>query len=378
MKNLYFGLVLVLSSIQVIAQITVTNTTFPSIGDTLRYVNDNNPPALDLGMTGAANQVWDFTALEGGAVQTTAWLSPTGSNNAGSFSSANLRTSNLGGATFYRKTNTVLESMGTSGADQLNLGANTVVRYQPPLPVRRAPQKFFDIHTVESDLNWALPTGALADSLLGQLGGLVDSFRFRIHTTRLDVVDAWGTCNIPNGSFPVLREKRTEMTETSIDVHSFIGWTDLSGLFGGGSSGLLDNIGNDTTITYHFFSNTEKEEIAIVTVDNTDNSIQSVQFKYIAAPSVATNDVFSLKPSIALSPNPSSESVQLQLNHFPAGDYYLKVVDAQGKIVVQESVNASEMNANINLSYCPSGLLLIQVLDAKGRLVASHKMVKKH
>jgi hypothetical protein len=68
----------------------------------------------------------------------------------------------------------------------------------------------------------------------------------------------------------------------------------------------------------------------------------------------------------------------LQLNHFPAGDYYLKVVDAQGKIVVQESVNASEMNANINLSYCPSGLLLIQVLDAKGRLVASHKMVKKH
>lgn len=375
MKNLSATLAFLLLMGQVFAQITVTNATFPAAGDTLRYQTDPNPPALNLGTAGGGNQMWDFGALQVGPVQPTAWLAAAGGNGAANFPSANLRTGSPTSSVFYRKTSTALENLGTSGADLLNLGLNTTIRYQPPLPERRAPQKFFDIHTVESDLNWAVPTGDLADSLLGQLGGLVDSFRFRIHTTRLDVVDAWGTCQIPGGVFPVLREKRTTTTETSIDVHSFLGWTDLSGLLGGGGSGLLGNIGKDTTVAYHFFSGTEKEEIAVVTMNNTATEAQSVRFKHIAQ-TVAAENVAEEKPALWVSPNPGFGPVEVRLAHFPAGEYLLHVHDAQGKLVFQKNIGTADAAVQADLSAYAPGLFFFQVLNAEGRPVAAQKVVR--
>ncbi len=375
MKNLFTALAFLLLAGPVSTQITVTNITFPTAGDTLRYQTDPNPTVLDLGTAGSGNQVWDFKALQGGAMQPTAWLAAAGGNGAASFPSANLRTGSQARSTFYRKTNTALENLGTAGADLLNLGINTTVRYQPPLPERRAPQKFFDIHTVTSDLAWAVPTSGLADSLLGQLGGLVDSLRIRIRTVRLDVVDAWGTCQIPGGAFPVLREKRTTTTETSIDVHSFLGWTDLSGLLGGGGSGLLGNIGKDTTVAYHFLSSTEKEEIAVVTMNNAATEAQSVRFKHIAQ-TVATEDLANSGPVLQVLPNPSFGPLEVRLTHFPAAEYWLNVHDAQGKLIFQKTIGTADAAVQADLSAYPSGLFFFQVLNAEGRLVAAQKVVR--
>jgi Secretion system C-terminal sorting domain len=357
------------------AQITVTNATFPSVGDTLRYQLDVDPAGLNLGTAGVGNQTWDFTSLDGGPVQTTIWLAPDTGNGAANFPNAHLRTANQDGSTFYRKTSTRLDHLGTSGVDLLNLGINTAVRYQPALPVRRAPQQFFDIYTVESDLIWAVATGDLADSLLGQLGAFVDSFRFRIHTTRLDVVDAWGTCLIPNGSFPVLREKRTETTETSIDVHSFLGWTDLSALLGGGGSNLLGNIGKDTTTTFHFFSATEKAEIALVTLDNAGNAAQSVRFKYIPA-TVSIDDLRKEQPAIVVAPNPAGDQVNIAFQGFLPDTYWLQIHDTQGKLVSNQSVRIDGSAFPIPLSTYPSGLLLVQILNLKGQVVATQKVLR--
>lgn len=370
MKHLLFFVALM--PLSAAAQITVTNASFPVAGDTLRYQTDLTPPTLDLGSAGVADYVWDFTAVQGGAVQSTGFAAAFG----GLFPNANLRTETQLNTTYYQKTNTRLNQLGTSGADLLNLGLNTTIRYQPPLPERRAPMNFFDINNFENDLSYAVPTGALADSLLGQLGGLVDSFRFRIHTKRLDVVDAWGVCQIPNGSFPVLREKRTTTTETSIDVHTFLGWTDLSVLLGGGGSGLLGNIGKDTTVAYHFFNNVEKEEIAVVTVSPTNGNIQSVRYKSIENP-VSTEDLtFVILPRYTLAPNPARDVTRLQFERIPAAEFRLDIRDANGKLLrTQPFVGGPFGELTLELSGLADGLYFCRVLDAAGMVRFAEKLV---
>lgn len=368
----------ILLAFQGTAQITVSNATFPAVGDTLRYQTDSNPPVLNLGTVGGSNQIWDFTGLQGTQIQTRAYLDAASGTGFSNFPNAGLRTGGPLTETYLRKTTTVFEVLGTTGADQLNLGLNTTVRYQPPLPERRAPMHFFDINNFETDLNYALPTGALADSLLGQLGTLVDSFRIRIHTKRLDVVDAWGTCSIPGGTFPVLREKRTETTETAIDVHTFLGWVDLSSLLGGGGSSLLGQIGKDTTLMFHFFSATEKEEIAVLTLDNSGSVVTSAQFKFI--PTItAIADLTAPRPSISLAPNPASKSTEVQFKNFPpGGSFLLKINDLQGRLLSQQVFSNADTGLSIDLGRLPaSGLFIIQIFNENGALLAAEKLLKQ-
>ncbi len=292
------------------------------------------------------------------------------------FTNAGLRTTGQASETYFRKTSTVFEDLGTSGADALNLGINTAFHYTPALPERRAPMQFFDVHNFETNLNYAVATGALADSLLGQLGALVDSFRFRINTKRLDVVDGWGTCKIPGGTFNVLREKRSTQTETSIDVHTFLGWVDLSSFLGGGGSGLLGQIGKDTITTLHFFSATEKEEIAIVTLNNAGNTAQSVRFKHIPV-STSTSDVSGQKPGFSVAPNPLNLWCDLRFENFQQGDYLVIISDLKGAVVFQKSFFLQTNTLSISLDELPSGLFFIQLFDKNGAQLGTQKLIKQ-
>jgi hypothetical protein len=369
------AILLICIGFQAPAQITVTNLTFPGVGDSLRYQADANPPALMLGTTGGSNQFWDFSALQGGPIQITAYFGAATGNGFPNFQNANLRTGSGLQETYLRKSATALENLGTSGADQLNLGLNTTVRYSPPLPLRRAPMNFFDIHNFETNQTYALPTGDLADSLLGSLGGLFDSIRIRIHSSRLDVVDAWGVCKIPGGQFDVLREKRTEVSETSIDIHSFLGWTDLSGLLGS-SGGLLDAVGKDTTITLHFFNNIQKEEIAMLTLNNAGDAVRTARFKYI--PTTSTTTFLSEDTRIQCSPNPTSGQTELQWDGFESGDYRLLVCDFTGKTVVnQEARMQQNGNMRIDLSHVSAGILTLQILDKNNKPISVSKLIKQ-
>jgi Secretion system C-terminal sorting domain len=375
MKKIALFCILLLCSMHSNAQITISNSTFPSVGDTLRYLTDPNPPVLNFGGSNGGPQFWDFSTLQGGNVREVIYQNPVGGNAAANFPNASLRTGNQAQETYYRTTATSFDNLGTSGADQLNLGINTTVRYQPPLPERRAPMNFFDINTFETDLAYAVSTGDLADSLLGALGALVDSFRFRIHTTRLDVVDGWGTCKIPGGAFDVLREKRTEISETSIDVHTLLGWTDLSGLLGGGGSSLLGNIGNDTTITYYYFSATEKEPIADVDVRPSDGTLRSVRYKWIDA-SVSSNDIHAIESKIVIYPNPTQGLVVVAVDNFPSEPLILNIQDVQGKRLKQIHFNGSQSNrVELDLAGLPAGILFCQILNEQGTILGVQKLV---
>jgi hypothetical protein len=143
--------------------------------------------------------------------------------------------------------------------------------------VRRAPLNFFDIIVSSTNILKALPTSSFQPTLTTALPITTDSIRYRVNISRLDVVDAWGDISIPGGTYSVLREKRTQYTETRIDAKiPPLGWLDVTDIsMQAGISGL----GVDTIVSYYFHSEVSKEPIAVVTLNNQQSAIVKVEFK---------------------------------------------------------------------------------------------------
>ena len=133
---------------------------------------------------------------------------------------------------------------------------------------------------------------------------------------RTDVVDAWGEMTIPGGIYDVLREKRTQISEVRLDAKvPFFGWQDITDIVVA-SVEEIDELGADTTVTYHFFNNVSKEPIAIVTTRGVEEEVVTVEFK---SSNVTTNVQKSntQKPNIYAYPNPAIVSIRFEFTHMP-------------------------------------------------------------
>ncbi|MBK9018427.1 MAG: hypothetical protein IPM82_32720 [Saprospiraceae bacterium] len=160
--------------------------------------------------------------------------------------------------------------------------------------------------------------------MLAQLGvpaGIADSIRIRVTASRYDLVDAYGSLSIPGGTYDVLREKRTEYRDTHLDIHTFLGWIDVTA-----QAGAAAGLGVDTLVTYNFISNTEKEPIAVVQVDNSGSIVQQVEYKDNGVVS-GNNDVVATKPEVLVSPNPAVDETVFELKNFATGNFSLRLLD---------------------------------------------------
>lgn len=364
------------------AQITITNSVFPVIGDTLKYATDNNPSAsINPATPPGGNQVWDFSELDADENDMVVYRSPNGGQYAGDFPGADVAVIGTNGETYYNATNTQFQVLGYAGADPANFGLNVVAQFAPALVERRAPVNFFDINSSLSSLRLTFPTDQPPlDTIFDNLPVNIDSMRVKIDTDRLDVVDGWGNCLIPGGNYPVLRQKRTEYQSTGIDVYVNLGffgqWVDLSTLVGGG--GLGNFIGTDTTVTYRFLSNTEKEEIAVAEMNNEQNAVRSVQFK--DAETVSDFEpVFGEAPgnaSIQAFPNPAVEWVRFDCANLPKDTYTLKLFNAIGRMVWKQDYQiAGNRSIRIELESFKKGTYLYSLVDSKGKAVSTKRLV---
>jgi hypothetical protein len=282
MKKPYFLLILATLgfSAGVDAQITVTNATFPVVGDTFRYVIDLNPVIAGFLTPPGGNQTWNFSGLQSDLTGTTIFRHPNTGAQSANFPGADLLVVGMGRESYFNVTNNVVELMGYYGSDPINIGINLLAPYSPPFAERRAPMNFFDINQASSGLLLPFGAGDMPANLLQQLPVTADSFRIRIALNRLDAVDAWGNLSIPGGSYEVLREKRTLYEEKRLDAKiPPLGWLDITDV--ALQSLGLNALGVDTTVTFHFFSNTEKEEIAVLQLNNQQNAVVEARFKQL-------------------------------------------------------------------------------------------------
>ncbi len=376
MKRMLLAFISALS-ISASAQITITNAVFPSEGDTLRYVTDNSPQGIDAATPPGGNQIWNFGGLKRSTSSTTAYTNANKGTNFSKFPGADLAIINPQGESYFNKTATKFENMGFVGRNQAAFNIVLLAKYNPALVEKQAPLNFFDIAQQSTNLNIPFDADELPDSLLKSLPIKPDSFRVRINSQRLEVVDGWGSCSIPGGSYPVLRQKRTEYVTTNIDVKvPFLGWLDLSTVLGGGGGGGIGNlIGTDTTISYRFLNDKEKEDIAVVTMSNDLKTVETVRFK--------NNNVLSAperfapgNSSIQAFPNPAVEWVRFDCNNLQPGDYTLKIFNIVGRAVYKETYQiAGNRSIRIELDDFKKGTYLYSLSDAKGNVIGTKRLV---
>lgn len=357
------------------AQITITNVTFPVAGDSLAYAIDDNPVGLNLDIAPGGPKNWDLSTLQADDNLSIVYRPASAGGQAANFPGADLVITGQNGETYFNSTATRFEALGYAGGDPANLGLTVLAKFAPPTIERRSPLNFFDINQQTTDLNLPFSTESLPDSLFQGLPLKPDSIRVRINTQRLEVVDGYGTCQIPGGTYPVLRQKRTEYTSTAMDVKvPILGWIDLGALIGGGG-GLGGFLGIDTTVSYRFLSNTEKEEIAIVTMDAQLSNAVSIRYKDLNVSPVFEPAVFA-GGSIQAFPNPAVEWVRFDCANLAAGEYTLKIFNIIGKCVWKRSYTlAGTTSFRVELDDFKKGTYIYSLVDKNGNAVGTKRLV---
>ncbi len=362
------------------SQITVTSATFPVQGDTLHFATDNAPAGISVATPPGGNQLWDLTGLQVSSTSDVVYRPANAGMNSIYFPGADLVVIGPAIETYYNLTGNKFESLGYAGADPNILGLNVLAKYSPPIILRNSPLNFFDIFPQTTNLTLPFSTAQLPDSLFQGFPVVPDSIRFRLTTNRLDVVDGWGTCQIPGGSYPVLRQKQVDYVSRAVDIHISspipLGWLDLSSFLPPGTGGPLGSLlGTDTTLTYHFISGTEKEEIAVATMNNDQSSVTTVQFKNNLTTGTADENSPG-SANIQAHPNPAVEWVRFDCTNLPQDEYTLKIFNIVGKVVWKDNFTlAGNKSIKLQLEEFKKGTYLYSLLDSKGNTIGTKRLV---
>jgi hypothetical protein len=260
------------------AQITVTNATFPAVNDTVFYAFDANSSPIQIITPPGFNQTWNLSGLQPNQPSSTVYRHPSMGVHSANFPGADLLVIEPGRELYYNVTNDKVELMGYYGSDPIGIGINLLALYAPPAVERRDSMNFFDINQIGTGLLLPFAAGDAPANFLQQLPVTPDSLRIRTSLNRLDVVDAWGTLSIPGGCYEVLREKRTTYEEKRLDAKiPPLGWLDITDI---AIQSLGMQLGVDTTVEYHFFGAVDKQQIAVVRLNNAQNGVEFVRFKH--------------------------------------------------------------------------------------------------
>lgn len=354
------------------SQITITQESWPSIGDTLFTAVDNLPPDFLMDV-GEGKQSWDFTSLQAPFAIGSRF------RNAGTGeASSSFRTSrivmdigtDLEG--YYRKKDNQLLLQGFYGADPLGIGIKTMGRYLPALIERRSPMNYLDVHDTQSNLLLLFSADDLPNSLLQKLPITPDSVRIKIEIDRQDVVDSWGTLTIPGGIYDVLREKRIETKHATLEVKlNYVGWQDVTEEV----MSNVDFLGVKTNVHYYYFSDTVMEPVAIVTVDD-NNNVTKVAYK---ANETQKNvqSIRNLKPGVYAFPNPAIVNVRFEFSNLPPGKYDLKIHNILGVEEWTKEYVITQKNhiEKVDISSLKKGTYLYTLSDSTGKVITTRRLI---
>ncbi len=375
--------VLLLAATGLFAQITVTSATFPTAGDTLKMAIDNSPEGILALTPPGPNQTWDFTSLQVDATQNIVYRPASQGSVGAQLPGAELFTAaSLNAENYYNVTDTKFELQAYHGILPYDLVANNLFEYNPPLPERRAPMNFFDIGASSSGFLELFLPSAFSPLLMINLAAVtnnaqIDSMRYRVAISGIDVVDGWGSLSIPGGTFDVLREKRTRYQETRIDAKiPPLGWLDITdnaiqaGFFG---------LGVDTTVSYYFHNDVAKEPIAIVTLNNEQNAATQVVFKNTAPPVVdGLEEAAAEKPQVTISPNPVFDEATIAFGNLAPGAYRLAIFDGLGRAAMEKDLQViGGHTERMDLSRLPAGVYFFCLFDENNKALYKERLVKR-
>ncbi len=295
MRKIYLLMMLVCLCfrLDIQAQITITNTTFPVVGNLFNYSIDINPTVNELITPPGFNQSWNFSGLQTDQTYTRSFMSPSTGAHTAIFPGADLLVVEAGREMYYNVTSNLVEFLGYFGSDPINIGINLPIKQLPPIAERVSPVEMFGTYMSSSgSLTGFRKIDLPPNSSIWQLPFIAatDSLRIRTSHNQLGAVDGWGTLSIPGGCFEVLREKRTIYVEKRVDAKvAPLGWLDVT-------DQMIQNagfttLGVDTIVEFHFLTNTDRQEIAILTLNRTQSAVVKAQFKTLSGGQLAISNV---------------------------------------------------------------------------------------
>lgn len=359
------------------AQITVDSETFPQVGDTLLTGTDNMPANIQVGTPGPDRE-WNFKSLQAPLVLRSVVKDADEGEAAADFPNADLVFKlNNNAEGYYTVSNTSLELIGLSGTDPLNLGIAISPKLDDPQIERRAPLNYGDEYESSTRLVYAVSADEVPQELLQDLPITPDSIRIRLQLDRKDEVDAWGVMSIPGSTYDVLREKRILDQEVRLDAKiSFLGWQDITDIVLELTDIGADILGNNRIVRYHFWNDSAKEAIAVVTMDQEEASALTVTFKAedILSSLVQTTD--RLRAGVLAYPNPAMVYTNFQFVRLSPGDYRLVIYNLVGSEVWHRDYRINgPTTERVNISQLKKGTYLYALKDKRGKTLITRRLI---
>jgi hypothetical protein len=171
-------------------------------------------------------------------------------------------------------------------------------------------------------------------------------------------VDAWGSLQLPEGNYEVLRQKRLETAMIRIDAKIvFLGWQDVTDVI----SPLLmgTEFQQDSLLTYRFWSNEARDPVLLCNVDSTGQNIISAQYRNSL---LTTNASDEAPPLVNLSvfPNPADDFIQINIQGVPVGQYQIQFFQNNGVLAKEERfwVSGNSMTYSLPVSDLHPGFFI--------------------
>lgn len=198
-------LALFLGNMEVSSQITLYQSDYASIGDTIISANDTIAPvSVAIGGTGA--QSWNFTGLQNLFTDTVFYSNPQNTPYTGSFPNSNLAAEDTSLIIYTSVTSQRVSIDGYAGMDPFGAGTTVETKFFPSQKILS-----FPISNGSMFLDTAGSVSTIETSSLGLPVPNLDSMRL-VHTSYVSsIIDAYGTVDIAGGSYNSIRQLYSEL-----------------------------------------------------------------------------------------------------------------------------------------------------------------------
>jgi hypothetical protein len=366
------------------AQISLTDSYFPAVGDVLVTANASQK-TINLAKTPAkgTNLTWDYSYLRQnstGVGNDTVRYRAVDTSVSNYYSTANLMVVvNDSQRIAVNKTASSFDVLGYRGVfiNSLPISIGRLkFPFVPAQQERRAPLAYPSTSTTNWGFFLAVPSSVLPASILASLPIVPDSIRVTYKSVRRDTVDGWGTLKIPGGSYSVLREKRVSYNTTLLEGKiTFLGissWQDVTS-----QAGVIGIAPIDTSTSIYFWSNTAKEPIMIYSLRRGIDSASTISYKFLPLTSVKNTE--GVAGSFETYPNPAKDAVFFDLKNWKSGDYTLSINDILGKQYHNEILKVNgQQTVRVPLNSFVDGNYITTVTDKDGNVLVSKRLVVTH
>jgi len=325
-KKQIFLLVFILLTGNIYAQITVTDTDIIDVGDIIYQATDSIPGTMITPGNSGTNQTWDFSSLQLMQLDTLEIISPLGTPFASVHPTANLCIEDEEFIYIHKSVN---------GVSIVGVDALPITMALLPLPLNYGMSQSIGPTTA---MDTAMANMFLPDSLaifitMGQAQE-VDSIGVQVEIQTDFDVDAYGNVTIPLGTYDALRLKANQITTTNFFAYC----TDT--LFGTGSGwypmpSQIFPSEVEIITSYQWWTNDPTVKFALVemTVDSSGN-VEEVLFLTNLGSTFIQDQ---LLLDVSVYPIPSTDFLTIELLNDQNAS--LKLIDALGKVVLEESFN---------------------------------------